>query len=286
MLWTFLVSAALAAEPAFESTAWRAQADELRYHWAPEIALTGAFFGGWKAFEYVTPRERSRVADPHGLDAAPKPRWNERAQGVSDFLGVPVAYKGLNLPMMSIVGVGMWGGVRDGHAGSGVMHSLIAIESYGAAVAVTNALKVSIARPRPYTARRFAAAYPDLVETDAFQEESTREGHWDAYKSMPSGHTSGTAAFAFSIATLVYRDAEVDGGASPELTAATFGTAGALTATVGALRVVGGKHHVTDTVVGGLLGAGIGIGTAWLHTVETSGTAQPAALQLGWQGAW
>ena len=77
---------------------------------------------------------------------------------------------------------------------------------------------------------------------------------------MPSGHTSTAAASAFSTAMLLMMHDERRAMRIGSLTGAT-----AVAATAGYLRVRAGVHHPTDTIAGGLLGAGVGMTTAWMH---------------------
>lgn len=290
MIAALLTLTALAGEPAdFDASLLRLRSDELSYYWAPELLGTGALVAGYFVFSDLKPTHVGGVAELRGLDAAKDPRWSPEAQAWSDLLGNPLTLSGLNLPVLSVLGVGVWGGVKDRNALAGAMHAMIVLEAYGVDIAVTELLKVGISRPRPYTSAAFQAAYPDLYASDEVQENLGAEGHYDAYKSMPSGHTSGTGTTAFSIATLLYRDAATHGG--PVWVApVAFGSAGALTATVGALRVAAGRHHPTDVIVGGLLGAGVGTGVAWLHTLPGAQGLSLGVEQGGpavaWGGVW
>ena len=285
----FALPALAQSAPDFEASLLRLRSDELSYYWAPELALTGGLVAGYFLASDLEPRGIGRIAELRGIDATNAPRWSTGAQDWSDHLGSPLANSGLNLPVLSVVGVGVWGGVKDRNAVAGAMHSMIVMEAYGADIAVTEVLKLAISRPRPYTSLAFQAAEPEAYAGDQIQEDLTAEGDWDAYKSMPSGHTSGTAAYTFSIATLVYRDAATHGG--PRWVApVAYGAAGAVTATVGTLRVVGGMHHPSDVIVGGLLGAGIGTGVAWLHTTGGGSGLQAGVTAEGpavaWGGVW
>lgn len=279
---------ALAGEAAdFDASLLRLRSDELSYYWAPELLGTGALVVGYFTLSGLEPRAVGGVAELRGLDAAKNPRWSATAQGWSDLLGNPLTVP--NLPALSVLGVGVWGGIKDRNALAGVMHSLVVVEVYGVDIAVTEALKLGFSRPRPYTSLAFQEAWPDVYASDEVQDNLGPEGEWDAYKSMPSGHTSGTGAYAFSVATLISRDAAFHGG--PRWVApVSYGAAGALTATVGALRVAAGRHHVTDTLVGGVIGGGIGTGLTWLHTLPGAEglvvSVEQGAPTLGWSGAW
>src|SRR5690349_4803038 len=174
------LSAALAQEPGFETTLWRAQSDELHYYWIPETAVTVALLGGYFAAGNLDPRIVGREAQLRGLRHDRDPRWSPTAAAWSDVLGLPTTNYGLNLPVMAVLGVGVWGGVRDESAGAGAMHSLIALESYMATVGVTETMKLAIARPRPYTSVSFQEAEAEAYAGEEIQLDLSEEGHYDA----------------------------------------------------------------------------------------------------------
>lgn len=76
----------------------------------------------------------------------------------------------------------------------------------------------------------------------------------DARRSFFSGHTSTTAAMTFATAK-VWTDYHPDSGWKPVV----WITAAAIPATVGYLRMRGGKHYLSDVVVGMVVGAAVGI---------------------------
>jgi membrane-associated phospholipid phosphatase len=242
--------AAADTEALVEVSPWRVRSPTITYHWLPETLGSAALFGGYFALRSIGPRDTTGVADPGGLDAIGHPRWDESAQFPSDVFGDPRTLGVLNVPWFAAIGAGVYGGLSDDSAAAGAAHGLIVIESIAASIAITEVLKLSISRPRPYTSEAFQEAWPEAYE----------EGHFAAWKSMPSGHTSTAAAASFSAATLVMMH-----GGSPALRAGVLTGATAITATTGYLRVRAGVHHPTDTIVGGLLGAGVGMGNAWLH---------------------
>lgn len=290
MLPGLLIASGLAlAEPGYTSSGWRASAGPVHYHWIPDLALTAASLGGLAALYQVGPRAPGGVAEPSGIDLPPAPRWSEGAAAWSDFFGHAGKYYGANVPVLSALGVGVFGGLRNRHAGAGAVYSLVAIEAVSLDLVVTEVIKVAVSRPRPYTALAFQQAEPEAYAGDTIQEDLSEEGHHDAYKSFPSGHTSSAGAATFAVATLVWRDLS-SRGAKPWVAGAAYGGAAALTATAGWLRVEAGFHHPTDVIAGGLLGAAIGTGTAWLHT--TGGLGPTATLTgegapvLSFQGTW
>lgn len=87
-----------------------------------------------------------------------------------------------------------------------------------------------------------------------------------ARSSFYSGHTSTSFAIAAAAVQIQSRRENPTVGALP-LGVALFGTA----ATIGALRVEGGKHYPTDVVAGAAIGTLIGWGVAQLHQVPRKG---------------
>lgn len=262
-----LLSLAAAAEPspAAEVSLWRVRSETIEYYWIPEMVGSAGLFVSYFGLRSIGPRDTTGVANPSGLDGAGDPRWNESLQFPSDLFGDPRTLGVVNLPWAAAIGMGVYGGARDSSAAAGAAHGLIVIESVAVSIAITESLKLSISRPRPYTSEAFQEAYPEAYAGEYIQEELEEEGHYAAWKSMPSGHTSTAAASSFSAAMLMMMHDERT--RVPALAGATL-----LTATAGALRVQAGVHHPTDTIVGGLLGAGVGMTTAWMHR-----SRQPAA---------
>ncbi len=267
-----LLLATAQAEPT-TADLWQVRSPTITYTWAPELLGTIGLLGGYLALRSIGPRETGSEADPSGLDAWGHPRWSEATLPVSDVFGDPRTYGILNVPWAAAIGIGVYGGLADDSAAAGAGHGLIVIESVAVSIVITEILKVSIARPRPYTSAAFQAAYPEAYAGEYIQEALGEEGHLSAWKSMPSGHTSTAGAATFSAATLLLLHDDRTG-----VKIAALSGAGALTATAGWLRVRAGVHHPTDTIAGGLLGAGVGVGTAWLH--RSSALRAAAALRI------
>ena len=271
------VSLATAGDADFQTSPWRADAGPVHVLWAPDIVIMGAGFGSYFLLRDAGGANAGAVSDPHGLDAIGQPTWGPTAGAASDFFGHALKYKGLNMPVLSIVGVSVFGGIRHGSGlgsglGAGSAYFLVSMEALALNLGVTEALKVGFGRPRPYTSVAFQEAYPDVYASDGIQETLGEGSHYEAYKSWPSGHTSSSAVTSFCTATLIWRDLR-ESGAPPWVAGVSYGAATALTATTGFLRVKAGWHHTSDVISGGVLGAAIGTGVALWHT---SGAIQPS----------
>ncbi len=104
-------------------------------------------------------------------------------------------------------------------------------------------------------------------------------GEWandnEGYLSFYSGHTSTfVSALAGAAMTLNFRH---DLGALPWIATGVLATA------MGLGRVAGGTHFYTDVIVGGLVGASVGILVPWLHKKEST-TTKFMLLPIGNEG--
>jgi len=136
---------------------------------------------------------------------------------------------------------------------------------------ITFTLKSAVERARPYTYSPNYPSYGDIVYSQDDQD--------DAFHSFPSGHTSNTAVFLFSVATSAYYHLPQFRGRTTTL-ALLYG--GALTATmvVGEMRVRAGRHFYSDVIAGGLIGITTGIAIPILNHYLTKyfgGTASGPA---------
>lgn len=107
-------------------------------------------------------------------------------------------------------------------------------------LALTSLTKELVHRPRPL------AYQPGVPLADKLQADTRR--------SFFSGHTSTTSAMTFATAK-IWTDYHPDSRWTPVV----WITAAAIPATVGYLRMRGGKHFLSDVVVGLLTGAATGI---------------------------
>jgi len=116
---------------------------------------------------------------------------------------------------------------------------------------LTELTKVLTDRRRPYT---WDPSHPAAGVSDYCA--GTRPVNPDDCKSFFSGHTALTAAASFSSV----RTLQLEGGLPTARDRnVAYGSAALLTLTAASLRVIAGKHYVTDVSVGALLGTGIGL---------------------------
>ncbi len=85
----------------------------------------------------------------------------------------------------------------------------------------------------------------------------------DNFKSFFSGHTSTVAAMSFCFAT-VFAQYNPNSKAKP----AVWALCAALPVATGALRYAAGKHYLTDIITGYAVGALIGVGVPYLHSIK------------------
>lgn len=125
---------------------------------------------------------------------------------------------------------------------------LMVFETYLCTSALTNLTKNLVHRNRPFV-------YNPAVAMDKKLDS-------DANRSFFSGHTSLTAASTFMTAK-IYSGYHPNSTYKPYI----WATAAAIPALTGYLRVKGGKHYLSDVIIGYLVGAGIGILVPELHKI-------------------
>jgi membrane-associated phospholipid phosphatase len=133
---------------------------------------------------------------------------------------------------------------------------------YGQALAInellTQILKASIRRPRPYTYLDPADIEDPTRRAELIEEQMAHDAAW----SFPSGHTS--AAFAASTAGATLLTLELLGRAHWAIAVAWIGGTG-IAATTGAMRVLAGRHFPSDVVTSALLGSAVGVAVPLAH---------------------
>jgi PAP2 superfamily len=125
-------------------------------------------------------------------------------------------------------------------------------------LAVTELFKESIHRKRPFM-------YDPAVPVSA---KYTR----DNFTSFFSGHTSTVAAMSFCFAT-VFSQYNPDSKIKPLV----WTLCAALPAATGVLRYTAGKHYFTDIITGYAIGALIGVGVPYLHSIKRKYNRQVTA---------
>ena len=261
-------------------TVSKASGSEISVNWKWDSIATIGALGAYGAMELQKPRDMSRQASPKGIDAWVHPQWNPAYSDISDFLGHPLKLYGMNLPVLTTIGIGLYTGHQKG-VENGLAHGMVVVQAVAINSVITEALKLSISRPRPFTSSTFQSQYPNVYNGEYIQHELTGG---DAFQSMPSGHTSTAAATYFSIATLLasQSDQELKKGL-------LYGTATLLTTATATARVVYGMHHPSDTIVGGLLGAGIGYAIGKMHlgsSEKISVQNTQNGFQMGFSAQW
>lgn len=114
--------------------------------------------------------------------------------------------------------------------------------------ALTNLLKETVARKRPLL-------YNPEVPMD-------RKLKRDNFKSFFSGHTSTTASMSFFFAYTFHKY-----NPGSKWRPVVWSLSAALPAVTGLLRYKAGKHYWTDIITGYIVGALVGVGVPWLHTL-------------------
>jgi membrane-associated phospholipid phosphatase len=245
---------------------------EPRYAWDSRVdtAVTVAAGSTWAALYLAVEPELgpspAHGEAPQGLDRVALDRWSPGTAKASDALLYSL------LPLS--VGASAWAG--SGHDQAAVP-ALLVVESFALTGALVDLTKLAVRRPRPYT-------WTVNPTADNVEKRTTT----DSSLSFPSGHTAFTGAVGFSTAAVLVHSREVEPWAA-------YGGAGLLTAGMGGLRVLAGRHYPTDVLVGGAIGAAVGISTVSLH--ESAGQEpaeagvprgstgrQPGMVQLS--GVW
>ena len=198
----------------------------------PVTLATGAFYLGLSLGESRQPLSIAAPAKPPGgLDGLAVLTLHPAPARAADIL--------LGATLALAFGADVVDGWHDGIPWNRVMLYAETIMVVGA---VTEATKWVVRRPRPYTyTKRLGIPDDDL--------------------SFFSGHTSNTAAAAFTLARTL--DLTHDLGLGGRVL--VYGGATALTAVVGVLRVVSGKHFPSDVIVGACVGGAIGFLVPELH---------------------
>ncbi|MBI5534623.1 MAG: phosphatase PAP2 family protein [Deltaproteobacteria bacterium] len=154
----------------------------------------------------------------------------------------------------------------DGTAGETGESTLVLAEALGVNFAITEVAKLAMPRPRPFLA--FPSSTYDPARTAP-----------DANASFWSGHTSAAFAAAAIGAFDACRSDSPLGCVGPAIGLHT------LAASTGLMRVLAGKHHVTDVIVGAAVGSAIGGAVALAHAPKGREGRTAGHAMLGGQAA-
>jgi membrane-associated phospholipid phosphatase len=183
------------------------------------------------------PRSDSPASVARGAE---QPPFSEPAARLSDQL----LLSGLLVPWAVQLGGGC--DLRAANA------SLIYAETQAANVLLVRMTKLSVRRPRPYV----------HATAERIREYAEQAGP-EAYRSFYSGHSS--TAFASAMAgSLLFAERSADQVARHVLWGFEFSVAAA----TANLRVMAGRHHRSDVLVGAVVGTGLGLAIPAAHGVK------------------
>jgi membrane-associated phospholipid phosphatase len=272
---------------------------------SPLGALLGALVVGAPAFAEPKP-----VASPYQLSDRP---WAWGAVGVSLGVGVLVQFVpqpewhrhtwvlpadeawpldvswhdfsnievglAMGMPVLSLGGALLLG--EEAHADLWV-DAVVWLNTMSVTLGVVNALKYGVGRSRPFV----VSASPDQLDDDA-------------YRSFPSGHTAMGVTSVVAAARILHdrRQQARAPGCSGEtqdtwyVDALVLGVGGVLAAETAFGRVQAGKHHWSDVLAGGAIGAVVGwYAPGWFSADGASGQVMVAptagGLTAQLSGAW
>jgi membrane-associated phospholipid phosphatase len=200
------------------------------------------------------PRCSTEACGPLGDGARPfNSTWH-----ILSYVPVSLAVSGaLAAPMARWAG----GDATVGDAGGS---TLMLAQAVGLNVLATEVVKIAVPRYRPFLA--FPAAPGDPGHTG----RDTTASFW-------SGHTSVAFASAAIGAFDACRADNPLGCAGPAIGLHV------LAATAGLMRVLAGKHHVSDVIAGAITGGAIGSAVALLHGKKRAGDADAGRTVMGGQ---
>ena len=177
----------------------------------------------------------------NGFDRMVTGWWNPDAAVASDvLLGMSIA-----VPFIAQMIDTAVNSPEDGWKGYG-KDLLVLLETLAVTAGMTNFLKYSIGRARPYS-------YNEILSDETRLER-------DAGLSFPSGHTSMAFAMATSWSWLYMKRHPKSPGVVPVWLGSY-----AVAAATAVMRPVAGKHFWTDIIAGAALGIGVGLLVPYLH---------------------
>jgi membrane-associated phospholipid phosphatase len=214
---------------------------DIRFRLEIDLPLTIGFAGVWgvtEAFKSQIAPQECRWCEPGKVANAARSAlvWRDPDAAAlgSDILAyAAIPALALTLTFVAVGREGEWKKVHE--------DLLVALEAVAVSAALTNAIKMTTARTRPY------AEY----EAIEFSEDP------DQNMSFPSGHTSFAFALASGFATVATLRER-------KLAPVFWGIGMPAAALVGYLRMAGDRHWLGDVLVGASLGTLVGVGLPWL----------------------
>ncbi len=230
--------------------------DGLRYDPRVDIPVTAGVVGLGIAMELLkgalAPRS-CRVCDVDGLDAAARGalRWNDTgaANTMSNWTGFVLT------PVTALAGCEV-AAAADHRFHDAPANALVVVEATALAVALDDAVKLLVARQRPYAHFHDSGALapPDTDENLSFY----------------SGHTN----LAFAVAVASGAVASMRGY---RLAPVVWATSLPMAAVTGYLRIAADKHYLTDVLTGALIGSAVGFLVPFVFHRAPAATVDPAA---------
>ncbi len=219
---------------------------KLHFHWEVEVPLLVGAGAIWLGTELAVdrlvpaqPRWTEATAGDLGLRRALVWRSPATARHLSDAIAFGVIpLFGLTLTLADVGVSRQWRYVHE--------DLIIVLETVAVAAMLTQVIKLSAARGRPYTYEVYHDPPQGSVDQLLVYEP-------DAFLSFPSGHANLAFAFATSFATVAtMRERKL----APYL----WGFGMPLAGLVAYLRVAGHRHWFSDVVIGSTIGTVVGAG--------------------------
>lgn len=219
---------------------------KLHVHWEVDVPLllgAGAIWLGTElaADQLVPARPRWTEASSGDLAARRGLVWRSpaTARHLSDAVAFGVVpLFGLTLTLADVGATRQWGYLHE--------DLIVTLETVAVAAMLTQVVKLSAARGRPYTYEVYHDPPDQRVEQLLVYEP-------DAFLSFPSGHANLAFAFTASFATVATMRQR-------KLAPYLWGFGMPLAGLVAYLRVAGYRHWLSDVVIGSTIGTVVGTG--------------------------
>jgi membrane-associated phospholipid phosphatase len=236
---------AAAESGAGDATRHRIQVEDLPYSLPMDVSITSVALVTWTGSEalkaHFAPLQ-CRWCQANALDSGVRTslRWTDHGSAAvtaSDVAAYVVA------PLVGL-GLSALAAAHEGHARNVLVDFLLTAEAVATAGNISQLVKFSVGRQRPY-------AHAGIANPDRAQ------GPADANLSFVSGHTNFTFALTAAAGTIGrmrgYRWAT-----------AIYVAGGLIAATTGYFRIAADEHYFTDVLTGAVVGTAVGAGVPYL----------------------